>query len=186
LKPKHRGKGKKDYRSETDPKPWVDAEELISQVWGIIGPLCEYEGIELVHVEYQRESRGKVLRLYIDRPRGVTLDDCTAISRQAGDLLDVELGNIGPYALEVSSPGADRPISREEDFSRFRGEWVKIKTVRSIDGRKNFKGVLKGISSGQVALMVDDSMMAIPYDDIVNARLVSQVNPFDSNQLGRT
>lgn len=162
-------------------KPLIDREALLAQVWAIAEPLCEYEGIELVHVEFQRESRGRVLRLYIDRPEGVTLDDCTQISRQASDLLDIELDYLGPHSLEVSSPGIDRPISREADFIRFSGDEAKIKTAKPIGGQKNFKGILAGISEGIVKLQINDKQIGIPLADIRSARLIGILGkpPFD-------
>ena len=139
----------------------------------LASPLCESEGIELVHLEYQRESSGWILRLYIDKPGGVTLDDCTNVSRQMNDLLDVHLDEIGPYNLEVTSPGPERPLVKAQDFEKFEGNLAKIKTVRPFDGQKNFKGVLMGISREQVKLRVGQETIAIALTDISKARLVN-------------
>ena len=125
---------------------WTEKEKIIAQVKDLIEPLCEAEGMELVHIECQREAGGKILRLYIDRPGGVTLDDCGHISRQSSDLLDVYLENAGPYSLEVSSPGPNRPLGKKLDFERFKGNRVNIKTAQPIDGKQKFKGVLMSIS----------------------------------------
>jgi len=154
------------------PEAPVDEQSLLARVRVLVEPLCEYEGVELVHTEYQRESRGRVLRLYIDRYGGVTLEDCAHISRQVGDLLDIELEEMGPYSLEVSSPGVDRPISSKRDFARFEGEAVRVRTTHPIDGQRNFTGILSGVSSGNVVLMVDDRMVAIPHRQISKARLM--------------
>jgi ribosome maturation factor RimP len=78
---------------------------VIRQIAKLAEPLCDSEGLELVHIEYQRESGGRILRLYIDRPGGVSIDDCVNVSRQLNDLLDVNFEDIGPYTLEVTSPG---------------------------------------------------------------------------------
>lgn len=145
---------------------------IITQVWTVAERLCEGEGIELVHVEYQREAAGRILRLYIDRPGGVTLNDCANISRQLGDLLDIDLENIGPYNLEVSSPGKDRPIGKIGDYERFKGNVARIKTIKPIGGQKNFKGILSGISDGAVTLVMGDKSVAIPFEEITRARLV--------------
>jgi len=83
--------------------------KIAASVKDLAEPLCESEGVELVYVEYQPEAGGMILRLYIDKPEGVTVDDCIYISRQLGDILDVNLENAGAYRLEVSSPGSDRP-----------------------------------------------------------------------------
>jgi ribosome maturation factor RimP len=146
-------------------------EKIVEQARDLIEPLCESEGVELVHLEYQREAGGRILRLFIDRPGGVTLDDCVRISRQSSDLLDVYLENTGPYRLEVSSPGPNRPLGKRLDFDRFKGSRVKIRTAQSVDGQKNFKGVLMGISEEMVKLSIDGKIAYIPYQEIITARL---------------
>ena len=107
MAPKKKGK---TYFSEQGTKkvPHKAPGEVIALVNTLAEPLCKNEGMELVHVEYQREAAGWVLRLYIDQPGGVRLEDCSRVSRQLGDLLDVTVENIGPYNLEVSSPGINR------------------------------------------------------------------------------
>ena len=137
----------------------------------MVEPLCASEGLELVHVEFQRESSGRILRLYIDKPDGINLDDCASVSRQMGDLLDVNLEDIGPYSLEVTSPGPERPLAKQEDFDKFKGSRAKIKTSRPLNGQKNFTGVLRGISGEQVNLQIGEQTVAIPYQDISKARL---------------
>jgi len=147
--------------------------KIVASVKDLAEPLCESEGIELVYVEYQPEAGGMILRLYIDKPKGVTIDDCIYISRQMGDILDVNLENAGAYRLEVSSPGSDRPIWKKNDFNRFKGNVARIRTGRPFDGQKNFKGVLLGISDETVKLMVDNKNVAIPFKEIIKARLVN-------------
>ena len=147
-------------------------QTIVAQVNSLAQRLCEAEGMELVHVEFQREAGGRILRIYIYRPAGVTLDDCVNVSRQLGDLLDVSLADVGPYNLEVSSPGTDRPLSKEIDYDRFKGNTARIKTTTPIGGQKNFKGVLSGISGGMVSLLVGDKSVAIPIAQIARARLV--------------
>ncbi|MDJ0720122.1 MAG: ribosome maturation factor RimP [Desulfobacterales bacterium] len=136
-------------------------------------PVCYDEGLELVYVQYRRESNGRVLRFFIDKTGGVSLDDCTRVSRQLSDILDVNLEDIGPYHLEVSSPGTDRPLGKPEDFARFEGHRALIRTLQPIDGRKNFKGILKGISADGVCLACDNEETVIPLDKISIARLVN-------------
>jgi ribosome maturation factor RimP len=148
-------------------------EEVLAVVKNLAAPLCEIEGLELVHVEYQRETTGWVLRIYIDQPGGIMLDDCARISRQLSDVLDISLENIGPYHLEVSSPGADRPLGKEQDYEKFKGNIARVRTSRPIDGQKNFKGTLSGITDGFVKLLVGEKMVAIPYGEVVRARLVN-------------
>jgi len=146
---------------------------MIAQANKIADPLCKAEGVELVHIEYQRETRGRILRLYIDKPGGITLDDCVRISRQFSDLLDAKIETEEPYSLEVSSPGPDRPLGNAVDFEKFKGNVAKIKTNLPVDGQKKFKGVLLGISEGTVKLMINEKTVAIPFQDITKARLVN-------------
>jgi len=149
----------------------VKPDAVVARVTEMITPLCAAEGMELVLVEYRREPGGRVLRLIIDRPGGVAVDDCVAISRQAGDYLDVALGVEEAYRLEVSSPGTQRPLVRPEDFDRFKGQLTRIRTRTALDGRRNYKGTLLGISEGTVHLSVDGVTVAIAFDDIERARL---------------
>ncbi len=146
---------------------------IIRQVWEIIEPICETEGFELVHVEYGSEAGGKILRIYIDKPGGVSLDNCAAISRQAGDILDVLLENASAYNLEVSSPGIDRPLGRIKDFDKFKGKTARMKLLKSINGQKNFKGILAGVSEENIRLLINDRTVAIPFSQISKAHLVS-------------
>ena len=98
-----------------------------------------------MHLEYRRESGGVILRIYIDKPGGVTLDNCTSVSRQLDDLLDIHFEELPPYTLEVSSPGIDRPLVKKGDYEKFKGKTAKIKTKTPVNGQKNFTGVLSGI-----------------------------------------
>ena len=145
---------------------------IINQVAALAGPLCASENLELVHIEYQRESGGRVLRVYIDRPEGVALDDCVNVSRQLNDLLDVHLDNIGPYNLEVTSPGPERPLSKLQDYERFKGRLARVKTLQPINGQKNFKGIIVGSIEERVSLSLNEKTVVIPFGDISKARLV--------------
>lgn len=149
----------------------VTTEELIKKVKEFAEPLCASEGLELVFVECNRESSGRVIRLYVDKPDGVTLSDCTQISRQLIDILDINLNTSWSYNLEVSSPGFDRPLGKPEDFDRFKGNVARIRTLSPIEGQKNFKGVILGFFDGFVKLNENDKEIAIPYKLITKARL---------------
>lgn len=146
---------------------------IAGRVTELAEPLCTSEGLELVHVEFQREPGGRILRLYIDKPQGVVLDDCANLSRQISDLLDVHFEDIGRYSLEVTSPGSNRPLSKKQDFEKFKGNEIKIKTARPIDGQKKFNGVLMGISAERVNLSIGERKISIPFQDITKARLVN-------------
>ena len=148
-------------------------EEFIAKVKALTEPLCEAHGMELVHVEYQGESRGIILRIYIDKPGGITLDDCIFINHQLSDILDVNFESSRSYSLEVSSPGSDRPLGKKLDFDKFRGRVARIKTITPINGQKNFKGILVGISEENINILLDDKMAAIPFKEVKSARLVN-------------
>ena len=159
-----------ETRSQT-PGP-KNEKAIVGQIEALVAPLCDSEGLELVHVEYQREYGGRILRLYIDRPGGVRLDDCVNVSRQLNDLLDVKLKNIGPYTLEVTSPGPERPLSKLQDYERFRGRLAKIKTHQAINKQKNFTGTIIGTSAEQIKLSSNAKTVVIPFGHIAKARLV--------------
>jgi ribosome maturation factor RimP len=149
----------------------ASANPLVGKIWRIADSLCLSEGMELVHVEYGREPGGRTLRIYIDKPGGVMLDDCAQISRQLSDLLDVALDIELAYNLEVSSPGSHRPLGRMSDFERFKGHRVKIRTVRPINGQKSFTGILDGVDGANIQLGINDQLIAIAFDWITKAQL---------------
>ena len=151
-------------------------ERVVSGVWRFAEPLCEAEGMELVHVEFLRAPGGRTLRIYLDRPGGVSLDDCARVSRQIGDYLDVGMEEVGPYNLEVSSPGPERPLSKAGDYERFKGFRAKISTFETLDGRKNFTGILDGVSGEDILLRLNDNTIGIPLNAIRRARLVDEEN----------
>lgn len=148
------------------------AEKTISVVGELAETLCESLSLDLVHVEFQREPGGRILRVFIDKPGGAGLDDCVRVSRQLGDLLDVYLDADAIYNLEVSTPGPERPLGKVSDFDRFKGKIVKIRTRKPIDGQKNFTGKLLGITEGIVSLEKQDITVAIPHLEIAKARIV--------------
>lgn len=161
----------KEAASSLDAKSRQRA--LVDRVIRLAEPVCSAEGLELVHVEYQREPGGLTLRFFIDKPGGVTLDDCVAVSRQMEDVLDVHLLEIPPYRLEVSSPGIDRPIGKLEDFIRFEGQQAKIRVHMAVSGRKNFTGRLVGVIGEMILLQVDKETISLKFNDITRARLIN-------------
>ncbi|MCF8111538.1 MAG: ribosome maturation factor RimP [Desulfobacteraceae bacterium] len=171
-------KNYKKKQSRQTPKEKTGApvvrEDVILLAWELAGPVCAAEGMELIHVDYQREPGGWILRLYIEKPGGVGIEDCTVISRQINDLLDIKLDNDFPYTLEVSSPGPERPLSKKTDFKRFAGRSVRIRTRAALGGQKNFKGVLAGIDENEmIQVRLERETIEIPYRDITKARLVN-------------
>ena len=146
---------------------------FVDTVTRLADPLCSAEGLELVHVEYQREPGGLTLRIYLDKPGGVAVDDCVHISRQLEDSLDVHIQDAPPYRLEVSSPGADRPLGKLNDFIRFEGHRAKIRITAAADGRKNFTGVLAGVVDKWVRIKVGNETVSLNVNDITRARLIN-------------
>ena len=125
---------------------------LEEKVKEISEPLIRDFGMELVDVSYLHEFGRWVLRVFIDKPGGVTLDDCSSISRELGTLLDVEDIIPRSYVLEVSSPGLDRPLIKEKDFVNAAGKKINLKTKFPVEGRRNFKATVVGVADGKVVL----------------------------------
>lgn len=146
-------------------------EKVIKIVKELAIPILEREALELVDIEFKREARGWVLRIYIDKEGGVSLNDCTLVSQQLGDVLDVEDPIDTPYILEVSSPGLTRPLKGTKDYQRYIGRLVKIKTYKEIYGKKVFIGELSGLKEGIVNIKIDKKVYEIPYGLIASAHL---------------
>ncbi|MCJ7748174.1 MAG: ribosome maturation factor RimP, partial [Desulfobacterales bacterium] len=150
---------------ETMPK------EIVDRVSAIADPILSNEGMELVEIEYRRESKGWVIRLYIDKEGGVTLDDCTRISQEVGRSLDVEDFISTPYTLEVSSPGLARPLKKEKDFMKYRNHMIKVKTIDPIENRRQFKGKLLGITENRIEIAMDGGVFQILLSNVAKANL---------------
>ena len=122
----------------------------------LLTPMVESRGFELVDVEYVKEGGTWYLRAYIDKPGGITVDDCEAVSRQFSDVLDEKDYIEDSYVFEVSSPGLGRPLKKEKDFKRSIGEEVEIRTYRVIDRQKEFTGILKAYDENTVTIAYED------------------------------
>ena len=153
-------------------------QNIVEQVRTFVSPIIAGAQLELVDVEYKREGHTNYLRIFIDKPGGVTLDDCQMISRECEMILDVEDVISTQYILEVSSPGLDRPLKTEEDYTQFLDRLAKIKTYQAIQGRKIFIGHLQGLTEdpsthAKTVLLrtLENEDVAIPYDLIASARL---------------
>lgn len=147
------------------------ANEVIDRVWEEVTPELNEQGYELVEVEYVPGGRGWVLRLYIDKEGGVTLDDCQKVSRIVGNLLDRSDFILERYLLEVSSPGFDRPVRKAADFERFEGERIKLVLLTPVGGRKRVNGVLKGYHDGLVSVDADGTMYEVHIENLKKANL---------------
>jgi ribosome maturation factor RimP len=148
------------------------AESVKREVNRLIEPIIDEMGFELVNVEYLSEHGRWVLRVYVDEEGGITLDDCARVSREIGNLIDVQ--DIVPheYVLEVSSPGLNRPLVREKDFERAVGKKVKLQMVNAVDERRNFTGYLKAFEDGTLHLQMRDKLVLLPRRHVKKANLV--------------
>ena len=138
----------------------------------IVEPAIVDMGYELVRLRFMG---GKTPRLQImaDTPdRGIEVDDCAKISRAVGAVLDVEDPIDGEYALEVSSPGIDRPLTRLKDFAAFEGYEVKLQTAELISGRKNFRGTLRGVENNEVLVEIPEGTIGLDFEWLTEAKLV--------------
>ncbi len=151
----------------------MQKQEVTSVVEKLAAPLAAALGLELVDVEYIKERGQMVLRILIDHEKGVSFEDCEALSRSLGDELDKADPLPHSYSLEVSSAGLERPLKKETDFTRFTGRKVKIKLFGPFNGRKNFNGTLFGFEGGQILLQDEDAgVLRIPLNQVAKANLV--------------
>ena len=138
----------------------------------LLQPIVDEYGFELVDVEYVKEGSTWYLRSYIDRPGGISIDDCEKVSRRLSDLLDQEDFIEDAYIMEVSSPGLGRPLKKEKDFKRSLGEEVEVKTYRMIDKQKEFTGILKDYDEDTVTItLADETEKTFDKGDIALIRL---------------
>lgn len=145
---------------------------ILSAVAELAEPALEGMGYELVEAEYLCERGRWVLRLYIDRDKGITLDDCAGVSREVGDLLDSRDLIPQGYVLEVSSPGLNRPLRKEKDFEERVGKKMKVRMLAPVQGRRNFVGTLTGYREGTLFLEVDRQTFTLPWSEIEKAHLI--------------
>ena len=147
-------------------------EEYEQKTEELLTPVVSGFGFELVDVEYVKEGGTWYLRAYIDKPGGITVDDCEAVSRAFSDILDEKDYIADSYVFEVSSPGLGRPLKKEKDYARSLGEEVEIRTYRAIDRQKEFEGILKSYDENTVTLTMEDgSQMVFEKADIALIRL---------------
>lgn len=143
----------------------------VDMISDLLRPTIEALDLELWGVEHIVRGRSSLLRIYIDSPEGITIDDCERASRQVSGVLDVEDPLSGEYTLEVSSPGMDRPLFRFEQYSQFIGDVVSLRLRTPIDGRRKFKGVLEKAEADQIVMTVDGELIEIPFQQIDKANI---------------
>lgn len=140
----------------------------------IIEPVVSGMGYEFVGLEYLPQGKHSILRVFIDTPDGVTLDDCSTVSHQVSAVLDVEDPIKGEYSLEISSPGLDRPLFTLEQFERFIGNQCILRSRMPIDGQRKFTGKISTIEDQMVVLELPEKTVKVPFDLIEKANLVPE------------
>jgi ribosome maturation factor RimP len=162
----------------------IAEKPIAERAAALLEPIIARDGFELVEVEWLREGGSWVLRVYVDRPGGVTIDHCQALSRTIEPVLDVEDLVEPAYQLEVSSPGVERPLRKPEHFQRFAGERAHVKAFGPVESRagaapagagpgarKSWTGILRGFRDGAVEIEVDGELHRIPHHKIAKAHL---------------
>ena len=147
---------------------------ICQKISRLIEPVLQAENFELVDVEYKKEGRSWILRVFIDKVSGVTLDDCQNVNRQIEDLIEVQDLIRRKHILEVSSPGLDRPLKRESDFLRNKNRRIQLATLSPIQDRKRFSGIIKGIRDKNLVLETDGTIVSVPLKVIAKAKLEVQ------------
>ncbi len=147
-------------------------QTITEEVSLLVGPVLEASGFELVDVEYTSKYGKRILRLYVDKTGGVTLEDCAQASREVGDLIDVKNIIEHGYVLEVSSPGLNRPLKKEKDLLRALGKKIKVQMAAPVEGRRNFTGKLKSFEGGVLGLEIESGLVALRWSDVGKANLV--------------
>ncbi len=160
------------------------------RIWALVEPVVAFSGYELIEVVYTREGGRWVLRLYIDAPSGVTIEDTTRVSKLVDPVLDVEDPFDHPYHLEVSSPGLDRPVRKIDHFDRYAGETVRLRTHEPVDvgeqvKRRNFTGVLRGSDKGSILIDDGDRVLEVPHEAIKRAHLSYRHESSDTKEKRR-
>ena len=141
----------------------------------LLEPTVERLGFELADLEVRLGSKGGMVRVFIDKPDGIDLEDCEKVSLAVSALLDVEDPVPGNYNLEVSSPGLDRKLTKVEHFQRFEGQTVKVQMRFPIEGRRRFRGTLVSSDDENIVVEVDGESHSLPLKTIDTARLVPEV-----------
>ena len=150
----------------------MQSSALEKQIESLLKPIVEDMGYEFWGCEYVPTGRHATLRIYIDKPAGVTVDDCADVSHEVSGVLDVEDPVPGAYNLEISSPGLDRPLMSPAHFERYAGEEIQLRSAVPVMGRKRFKGALTAVNDEGVEVEVDGERYFIPFEEIEKANLV--------------
>ena len=149
---------------------------LIEKIYQLVRPVADELKYEIYHIEYVKENGEYYLRIYIDKDGGITLTDCEKLSRRVSDIMDEEDPISAAYFLEVSSPGLNRGLFTEEHYKKQIGKEVLIRFVKSFEGRKNVKGLLKEVNEDAIVIeMEENNMFTVPKDKIKSANLEGEI-----------
>lgn len=148
---------------------------LEEKIEKLVAPVIESMGFSFWGCEYLAAGKHSTLRIYIDKPGGITVDDCGEVSRQVSAIMDVEDPISNAYMLEISSPGIDRPLFKPAQFEENKGKLIKLKTSSPILGRRNFKGPIVEVSENQFVIEVDGESYDIPFNMVDKANVFEQI-----------
>lgn len=149
-------------------------DALVNEIYEMVKPIADELNYDIYHVEYVKENGELYLRIYIEKDGGITLSDCEALSRRVSDLMDEKDPIKDPYFLEVSSPGLNRTLFTEEHYKRFIGREVMLKFTKSVDGKKNIKGILKEVNKDSIVVEADQ-LINIPKDKIKSVNIEGEI-----------
>ncbi|MFT4582252.1 MAG: ribosome maturation factor RimP [Gammaproteobacteria bacterium] len=147
---------------------------ILDALTTLLEPTVSGLGYELLGVERQSTAGGTLIRLYIDSDEGVVVDDCAIVSRQVGDVLEVEEAVSGAYTLEVSSPGLDRPLFTPAQYRVFVGSHVKVRLRTIVNGRRRLAGLLAAVTDEYLTISIGEDDIDVPYNVVERARLDPQ------------
>ncbi len=149
-------------------------KRLSAKVHEVALPVCMAENFELIETECLPGKGDTVIRFYMDKPGGITIADCSYMSRQLEDLVDVYIEEVDSYRLEVSSPGPNRPLLKREDFEKFSESRIKIETKVFVQGKKKLTGTLKQVTRDGIVILADNRELAVDFEQIISARLAGE------------
>ena len=149
----------------------MSVDPVLTRIWEVAAPVVAGEGMEIVDIEFRREGSraGRVLRIFLDKEGGPTLDDLTRVSRRLNELFDEALEVEGSYVLEVSSPGINRALKTPEHFARFVGKRVRVRTRDMVEGRRSFLGILKEATPAEIVVELEGREYRIALPSIEKA-----------------
>jgi ribosome maturation factor RimP len=153
------------------------AQTIVEGVSDLAEGILDEMGFELVDVEYVSNQGRWILRLFIDKEGGVTIDDCAKVSNELGDLIDAKNFIDHPYALEISSPGLDRPLKKEKDILKAMNNKIKLKMLTPVKGRRNYSGYLRDFKDGMLHVEIEIGLVALPWSEVDKANLIYEFKP---------